>query len=88
MGNSQTDKVRLDAGDTISLLGDMVRAARGPEPVAGGAQARHPVPDLRPLRQPRPQHARAQRQGRLTRHRRYVGLDSRIQGVPSGRRLG
>ena len=46
----------------------MVGAARGPEPESGCEEARHPLPDLRPLRQPRPQHARAQRQGRLARH--------------------
>ena len=52
----------------------MVGVARGSESESGGAQARHPLPHLRPLRQPGPQHARAQRQGRIARHWRLVML--------------
>lgn len=39
----------------------LLRAEGRPVPVAGRSQIRYPLPDLRAVRQPGPQHARAQR---------------------------
>lgn len=44
--------------------GHLLRAEGGTQPVAGRAQVRHPVPDLRAVRQPRAQHAGPQRRRR------------------------
>lgn len=57
--------------DVFSLAPPQVRAAGGPQPEPGRPQARHPLPNLRPLRQQGPQHAGAERQRRDPNHRRY-----------------
>lgn len=58
----------LEAGD--HGRGHLLRAERGPVAFAGRQEVRHPVPDVRALREPRPQHARPERRWGS----RYVAL--------------